>query len=72
MDCLTVDLTIIRVIVCNLRKVRVEVDMVYGSDALEFTVGKYLWGTLKANHVMNEFMNTQFRHHPEVSPHIRI
>ena len=62
----------VRVIWRDLSKVRVEAEMEYGSDNLKDMLGQYLWGTLQAHWVMNDFLRTQFRQHPEVAPHIKL
>ena len=62
----------LRVIWREIRKVRVEVETEYGSDNPMEMVGQYLWGTLQTHRVMDEFLQTQFRQHPEVDPHITL
>ena len=62
----------VHVIWKDLRKVRVESETAYGSDILSLIVGKYLWGTIQENIVMDDFLRTQFIHHAEVEPHITL
>ena len=54
----TVVLTMIQVIRKDQRKVRVDADTAYGLDNPADMVGQYLWGTLKANEVMDDFLRT--------------
>ena len=35
-------------------------------------MGQFLLGTLQAHQVMDDFLRTQLRQHPEVSPHITL
>ena len=69
-ECCTVVLTMVRVIWRELRKVRVEAETSYGLETHAVKVGQYLWGTLQALRVMENFLRTQLRQHPEVSPQI--
>ena len=48
----------VRVIWKYLRKVRVEAETTYGSDKTAVMVGQYLWGTLQAHRVMENFLRT--------------
>ena len=69
LDC---SFTMVRVNWREMRNVGVEVETYYGLETLAVMVGQYLWGNLQAHRVMDEFLRTQFRHHPEVAPHIML
>ena len=71
-ECWTIVLTMVQVIWRDLRKVRVEAEMAYGSENPTEMVGKYLWGTLQAHQVMEDFLRTQLHQHTEVAPHITL
>ena len=62
----------VRVIWRELRKVSVESEAAYGYNNPTYMVVKYLWGTLQAHMVMDDFLWTQFYQHPEVAPHITL
>ena len=52
--------------------VRAEAEKAYGSQTTEVMVGQYMWGTLQAHRVMNNFLRNHFLHHLEVAPHITL
>ena len=59
----------------ELIKVRVEVETIYGSENLSEMVRQYLWGTLHAHWLMDEFLEffqKQLRQHLEVALHITL
>ena len=56
----------------EIRKVRVEAETVYGSENPTEMVVQYLWGTLQAHWLMDDFLRTQLLQHPEVDPHITV
>ena len=69
-ECWTVVITMVRVIWRDLRKVRVEAETAYFSEAPAVMVNQYLRGTFQAHRVMDKFLRTQFLQHLEVAPHI--
>ena len=55
-ECLTVVLTMICIILRELRKVRVEVETVYVSDNPSVMVGQYLRGNLNVHIIIDDFL----------------
>ena len=62
--CWNVVITMGNVIWRDLRKGRVEAYMLYGPDSPLVIFDQYLWGDLQADIVINDFLRTQFFHHP--------
>ena len=60
-------LTMIRMIWREMSKVWVELDTAYVSGDKVVMVGKYLWGTLHSQRVMDKFLSAKFRQNPEVA-----
>ena len=71
-ECWTLGLPMVRVLWRELRMVRMESEMPYGSNNQSVMVSQYLWGTLLAHRVMDEFLLSKLLQHPEVVPHINI
>ena len=71
-ECWTVVLTMVRLKWRELRKFRVEAETEYGSDDPIKMVGQCILGNLQAHRVMDDFLLTQFRQHPEVAPRITL
>ena len=62
-ECWTVVLTMVQIIWWEIRKVRVKIDIEYGSDILSVMVGQYLWGNLQVHRVMDDLFQTKTFHH---------
>ena len=50
----------------------VDAETAYGSEKPMEMVVQYLWVTLQAHRMMDDFLRTQFRQHFEVAPHIGV
>ena len=71
-ECWSVVLTMMRVILRDFRKVPGDSETAYGSADNVVVVGQYLWGTLQAHRIMDDFLRAKFRQHHEVAPHITL
>ena len=69
-ECWTVVFTVVRVIWRDIRKFRVEEEMVYGSDKRSEMAAQYLWGALQTHQVIDEFLWKKFFQNTEMAPHI--
>jgi hypothetical protein len=54
----------------ELRRVRVGAETAYTATDPHVRVGHYLWHTLQAHRIMDEFLETTFQAHPLVAPSI--
>ena len=68
----TVVLTMVCLILSEISKVRVEVEIAYGPENRTETVVQYLWVTQHLHRVMDDFLQTQFHQHPEMDPQITV
>ena len=56
----------------DMRNFRLDTDTAYVSDNPSEMVGQYLWVTLQAHLVMDDFLLTHFFQHTEVAPYITL
>jgi hypothetical protein len=69
-ECWTVAKNMISVFFTELRRVRVGAETAYTSTDPHVRVGHYLWHTLQAHRIMDQFQKTTFQAHPLVAPSI--
>jgi hypothetical protein len=69
-ECWTVVKNMIAVFFRELRRVRVGAETAYTATDPHVRVGHYLWHTLQAHRIMDEFLETTFQAHPLVAPSI--
>jgi hypothetical protein len=69
-ECWTVAKNMIAVFFTELRRVRVGAETAYTSVDPHVRVGHYLWHTLQAHRIMEEFQESTFQAHPLVAPSI--
>jgi hypothetical protein len=69
-ECWTVVKNMIAVFFRELRRVRVGAETAYTATDPHVRVGHYLWHTLQAHRIMDEFLETTFQAHPLVAPNI--
>ena len=71
-ECLAKGLTTTRVIWREFRKVRMESETAYGLGDNVVIISQYLWGTLKAHRVMDDFLRVHLRQYTEMALHITL
>jgi hypothetical protein len=69
-ECWTVAKNMIAVFLTEMRRVRVGAETAYTSVDPHVRVGHYLWHTLQAHRIMEEFQESTFQAHPLVAPSI--
>jgi hypothetical protein len=69
-ECWTVAKSMISVFFAELRRVRVGAETAYTSVDPHVRVGHYLWHTLQAHRIMDQFQKSTFQAHPLVAPSI--
>lgn len=69
-ECWSVVKLMVRVFFRELRKVRIRAQTAYQSSDSTVRVGLYLWHTLQAHRVMNDFKTLKFFNHTLVAPSI--
>ena len=70
LECWEIVRVILRTFFQDTRKARVRVENAYGETDPNMRVGQYLWHTLQAHRVMDEFKYAQFNQHTNIVPSI--
>ena len=69
-ECWKLIMTMVRTMLRALRKERVIAESAQSMSDVTQRVGLYLWASLQAHRVMKEYLNAEFKNHPEVSPSV--